>query len=593
MSIEWTEDQKAFLDGLKRQTGMAERQRKAAEQAAPEPLKLVSSTEKPAPPMDRLANARARAESDIRTWGVEAGALKEIEVPPRGREGSQAAAEQAMRALVARKAEVYQRAGRLVQPMEEEGENGRGEKIKVASLVEMGPGALEFVLKDHLRLVLTSNRSGKQYLDPGTTRVPRLILDARSRWPFSTIAGLANAATLRKDGSVVQVPGFDPGSHLLLKNLPPMPMINARPSRAEGEEALALLKELLSEFNFVDLASEAVALSLILSVLIRSALDFVPMHIVSAPAAGSGKSYLIDLGALIATGQDAAVVAASGNPQETEKKLASVLMMGRTLIPLDNCNGEIGSDLMCQAITQPMLQMRTFGKLGEDVSIPNRFVIVATGINITAIDDLTRRTLLCRLDTDLESPWKHPYKKKPKDKILADRGRYIAAALTVVLAYLAAGEPEVEAERVNGFERWSRFVQAPLVWLGEADPVATMAAVREGDPKLQASIAALIALEDMFGLGEPSGKLLSQVMDEVAGTTGASVAAVLDAPMALHERRKALREALMAVAGVGKEINQTKLTYWLRRIKGQIMSGRRLCNGPAGKHKTKWWVERV
>ena len=65
--------------------------------------------------------------------------------------------------------------------------------------------------------------------------------------------------------------------------------------------------------------------------------------------------------------------------------------------------------------------------------------------------------------------------------MLADRGSYIAAALTIVRAYLAADCPGL-LPPVASFRDWSHLVRSPLVWLGRADPVDTMEAARADDP---------------------------------------------------------------------------------------------------------------
>ena len=64
-----------------------------------------------------------------------------------------------------------------------------------------------------------------------------------------------------------------------------------------------------------------------------------------------------------------------------------------------------------------------------------------------------------------------------------NRARYVAAALTVVRAYLAAGAPQV-CGPFGSYADWSRMVRSPLVWLGEPDPILSMEKTREEDPEL-------------------------------------------------------------------------------------------------------------
>ena len=61
---------------------------------------------------------------------------------------------------------------------------------------------------------------------------------------------------------------------------------------------------------------------MILTPVLRAAMEVAPMHLVTAPRPGTGKSYLADIASMIATGDRCAVKAASPNADETEKRTA-------------------------------------------------------------------------------------------------------------------------------------------------------------------------------------------------------------------------------------------------------------------------------
>jgi len=65
----------------------------------------------------------------------------------------------------------------------------------------------------------------------------------------------------------------------------------------------------------------------------------------------------------------------------------------------------------------------------------------------------------------------------------ANRATYVAAGLTIMRAYLAAGAPEV-CGPFGSYAEWSSMVRSPLVWLGEPDPVASVDAAQAEDPEL-------------------------------------------------------------------------------------------------------------
>jgi len=385
---------------------------------------------------------------------------------------------QVMTALSEAKAEIYQRGGRLMRPIVEEMIDGKGRRIKSASLVELDAAYLKHLLGTTMRWQ-RNTRDGIRSTGPGA-EIPKAILAMRGSWLFPALTGLLSTPTLRADGSLLNQPGYDVQTGLLLMNPPPMPAVNERPTPEDASAGLALLKELLTEFPFVDEASRAVALSLILSTVLRGALTHTPLHLFAAPSAGSGKSYLVDIASMIATGERAAVVAASRNSDEREKRLGASLLSGRPLIALDNLNGELESDLLCQITSQSVVTFRPLGS-SEEFKLECRSVVSANGNNISIADDLGRRTMLCNLDAKVEKPWQRKFKQNPLAEVEKDRGRFVAAALTIPLAYFAARRelPFPPLSTVaNGFEQWNDFVRGPLVWLGEADPAITFEAAR-------------------------------------------------------------------------------------------------------------------
>ncbi len=69
-----------------------------------------------------------------------------------------------------------------------------------------------------------------------------------------------------------------------------LPTIPQRPTRRDALAALDVLEALLTEFPFSEPASHSVALSALITTVIRGALSVAPLHAISAPVAGSGKT---------------------------------------------------------------------------------------------------------------------------------------------------------------------------------------------------------------------------------------------------------------------------------------------------------------
>jgi putative DNA primase/helicase len=171
-----------------------------------------------------------------------------------------------------------------------------------------------------------------------------------------------------------------------------MPPIPEHPSRDDALAGLALLDRLLMEFPFVTAADRSVGLSALMTPVARGAMQVAPMHAVDAPEAGSGKSYLIDIASALATGEIAPAIAAGRNEEETEKRVAAELLSGQPIISIDNLNGELGGDLLCQAIERPIIKSRILGR-SETQRIENTVTMFGNGNNFKVVGDMVRREL--------------------------------------------------------------------------------------------------------------------------------------------------------------------------------------------------------
>ncbi len=69
---------------------------------------------------------------------------------------------------------------------------------------------------------------------------------------------------------------------------------------------------------------------------VRGSLPTAPIFLMRANTAGTGKSYLVDLIAMITTGRLCPVITTSKSAEETEKRIGSVLLDGTSIVSLDN-----------------------------------------------------------------------------------------------------------------------------------------------------------------------------------------------------------------------------------------------------------------
>ncbi len=193
---------------------------------------------------------------------------------------------------------------------------------------------------------------------------------------------------------------------------------------------------------------------------------------------------------------------------------------------------------------------------------------------------MTRRVLLCTLDANMERPELRQFRDNPVNRVLADRGKYIAAAMTVVRAYRVAEHVE-PLPRLASFEGWSDMVRSALVWLGCADPCITMEKAREEDPYLQTMIAVFTEIRHAVGASNPqtAAEIVRLALTREAGDSS---------PLKYPD----LQEALKNAAGdKGGFLQARAVGKWLSRHKGRITNQLRL-DGKADDHghAAIWWI---
>ena len=367
-----------------------------------------------------------------------------------------------------------------------------------------------------------------------------------------------------------------------------MPAIPEAPTKADAEAALKLMEDLLVGFPFVDDVGRAGALSAIITAVARGAFPVTPLHASRAPTAGSGKSFLWDIVAAIIIGHPMPVISTGKDEIEMEKRLGAALMTGQPLISIDNISGELGGDALCQIIERPVVDIRVLGQ-SKNMRIEARGTSVfATGNNFTLVGDICRRVITINLDAGMERPELRQFKFDPIERVLEDRGKYIAAALTICRAYSVAGRPD-KAPKLASFENWSDTVRSALIWLGKEDPVKSMELARQEDPELVELGEMLEAWSEVMGIGSESRAKLADVLlrcDSMSRENEDGELAPtyprLNAALKVVGQRYLGRPTLPDARLLGK---------WLQRFKGRPVGGKKFMNLPDPKHGAQWWVE--
>ena len=466
------------------------------------------------------------------------------------------------KALVAAEAPIFSRTGMLVEPVKEAWLAADGRKTMAARLRPLCPDSL---LEPIAEATILQRYNGKRkrwvQVDP-TLQLARLILARERRWTFPRIAGVITTPTLRPDGSLLATEGYDQRSELYLMSSLKLPPIPERPTKEQALEALEHLTELFCEFSFSDKEgkkrlNQSVALSGLLTASVRGSLPTAPVHLIRADTPGTGKSYLIDVIAIITTGWYCPVITASKSMEETEKRIGAVLLEGISLISLDNCTHDLSGELLCQLSERPVIRIRVLGQSAMP-SCECHTMVFATGNNIGFRGDMVRRGLVCDLEALDERPELRKFDNDALEAASIDRADYLAATFTIIRAYLAAGAPEV-CGPLGSYSAWSKMVRSPLVWLGMPDPVVSMETARAEDPVL-ADMREFFDLWIDYDLGLDTPYITNRIIELAC------------APPSGFNRPVFEEFLLRIAAGRDGKISSKRLGEWLRRISGRVVT---------------------
>jgi putative DNA primase/helicase len=375
------------------------------------------------------------------------------------------------------------------------------------------------------------------------------------------LVGTVSAPTLRSDGSLLDVPGYDAVSRL---HYDPcgvaFPAVDPCPTRGAAISALDRLKDRIATFPFVTRTDIAVMLSAMMTALSRRAMPVAPMHAFTTPVAGTGKGKLVTACSLLATGAPASPIAPPTGHASADRDFLSAIdsavLSGRAVVSIDNATADFCSPRMCQCLTERHLSVRLF-HTQRLIDAPNVAAYYATGNNLVVSADLVRRVLLCALDAGMERPETREFADDFDSAVLAARGALVADLLTLSLAFFAAGAPRGAAPLGSYFE-WSRLVRDPLIWLGEADPVASMDRLRTDDPVRARLIALVTSWWEAFADAPKLSREVIEAARRRFAPSDSGDAGALENPD--------LHDALVSAAGRGRgELSSDRLGAFLRQ----------------------------
>lgn len=350
-------------------------------------------------------------------------------------------------------------------------------------------------------------------------KIAQLIEDNVGELPFHHVRAMVTAPTVDvRTGAIIDQPGINPQTGLLAV-FDPHQFRQVRRGLSQ-EQAKANLEQvfqdLLRGFPFDDGpkgGSAAVAMSCLVSALLRPTMRTCPLHAIDAAAPGTGKTKLAELAGILAMGSKPAASAWARDEEENEKRFGASLLQRTPVLLLDNLeakNGDkIEGNMLNMMLTSETVSIRVLGQHLK-ANLSTKVFVVATGNNLVVAGDMVRRVVKARMDAKMAQPETRVFEWDPVDVAMEHRGEIVASILEAVAAYIEAGRPcDNQVAPVGSFEDW-RLVQGLLTWCGWTDPAKTVADVRASDTSRNQLQEALTTWNACFG-----GEWV--VADELAG----------------------------------------------------------------------------
>ncbi|WP_439622499.1 hypothetical protein [Gemmata sp.] len=485
--------------------------------------------------------------------------------------------------------DVFHRGGQLVRTIDAEaGEENHIWRDTSTRIVPVSQATLRDRLTRVVNFVKETGSDAARQDVPATPPDPlvKAVLD-RGRWPgLRPLHAIVDHPVVRPDGSVLANPGYDPATALYLvagSALLNAIEIPAEPGHTEASQAARDLLHVVADFPFSRDAYRAAWLAALLTPFARFAFRGpAPLFLFDANSPGVGKSLVANTIALIITGKNFATSDYVHDPNEMRKRITAIADEGDRMVLFDNVEGRFGNRPLCIALTSDTWKDRELGK-NSHVVAPLVATWYATGNNPQVVGDIARRIVHTRMVSGEDQPDERQgfVHADLRSWVQESRPRLVAAALTILTAYIRNGCPASNLKPWGDYIGWSRIIRGALVWVGLPDPIETKGELRESANPTLGALQSVLAGWDRI---DPNHD----------GLTANQVVKKLFSPSALEDTTlDDLRDAVDALTG--EETHAKKaggLGYKFRMYKNRRLGGMFIETSGKQHHGLVKWVAR-
>jgi hypothetical protein len=354
------------------------------------------------------------------------------------------------------------------------------------------------------------------------------------------LRGLVEAPVMRRDGTIIATPGYDPATRLFAAfdadaASRALATIPDAPTQADARAALDILHKLVCDFPFEKPAHRATWVAGLLTMLAREMFDGpAPLFLARANTRGSGKTLLTELPHIIACGDRPAMLGWSGDEVEFEKQVTTEAIAGSACVVIDNITGTFKSATLDRILTSGKHRARILGG-NQKFDGPMRAVWWASGNNLDTSDDMASRRIA---PIELVATEARPEDRsgftadavEEEDggsgetgtaalRAYARRNRWhlVSAAMTILRAWHCAGRPVPrDLSAWGSFESWSRVVRGALIFAGlkkNREEAAAELQKADRDYERGEKAAAVAVYKHRFAFAEDKAQALKRIVE--------------------------------------------------------------------------------
>lgn len=278
-----------------------------------------------------------------------------------------------------------------------------------------------------------------------------LLESQEARTFLPTITGLINCPIIISARSGVQIvgKGFHPETGLFITG-------GQTPIKVELSEAVELLCELVSEFEFQSPSDRSRALASFITPALKLGGHVhgnVPVDVAEANDSQAGKGYRLRLVAAVYNEIISLVTQRNGGVGSVDESLNAKLIAGRPFIQLDNFRGKFDSPHIEALLTAETSFPVRLPYSREVVIDPSRFFVMLTSNGVETTRDFANRGSIVRIRKREGFKFRRFPEGDLLEHVRACQPDYLGAVFSIVRRWIKFGRPR-SAEKRHDFREW-------------------------------------------------------------------------------------------------------------------------------------------